>query len=480
MFAVIVAGKDHLRGWKEIAEYLARDERTVKRWEKQRGLPVRRIPGSGRANVYILVPELETWLAAVADSLPAAEESVDGPVEADEQLVETVLEEKPEPLHAPPKGLLRRWPVILATVAGAAGIAVASFALLGSFFARHPQMKPLSDSASRSTVYSSPKGGVDELYLQGLYFYEQRTPASLEHAHQAFEQVIASDPKYAPAYAGLANTYLLLREFSTMPPEEAYAKATVAAKRAIALDPNFADAHTALGFIDFFSAWNAAAATKEFETALRLDPSCAVAHHWYGSMLTHEGRYAEALVQLNEAQRLQPTSSAILASKAYALGLGGHRNEATDMLQSMLTADPNAVPAHRILATLSLVEPRDIPRFLYESRRLAEVRNDPESLSTFEAGADAFRSGGETAMWSAILDKERQFHPSREHPIFLMIEAEAALGQNDQALEDLNTLADQRAHSMIGVVLDPTFTTLREGPRFERILAKVGLTLPRR
>jgi Tfp pilus assembly protein PilF len=483
---VIIAGKDHLQGWKDIATYLARDERTVKRWEKQRGLPVRRIPGGGRANVYILVSELEAWLAAtgaplleahpeetpLSVSTPSVEQSPAEKTDTDEEFAEVILDPAQHPWHAAPRSALPRSLAVVLGVTALIGIVFAVYALVS---AGHAESKTAARLHSVLPAYSSTKSELDDLYLQGVYLYEERTPASLERARQSFEEAIAKDPNYAPAYSGLANTYLLLREYSTMPSDQAYARALVAARRAVALDPNLAEAHNALGFISFFSSWDAATATREFETALRLNPNSATVHHWYGSMLMHQARFAEALDQLNQAQRLQPTSSAILATKAYALGLQGHRNEAADMLQNLISMDSEAVSAHRILASLGLVEPRDIPRFLDESRRLAEARDDQESLAFIGAGTDAFHRGGEKAMWSAILEKETQFHPSPQHPNSIMADSEAALGHDAQALRELNLLVDQRDPSMIGIDIDPLLAQLRHKREFQQILARVGL-----
>jgi Tfp pilus assembly protein PilF len=489
---VIVAGKDHLQGWKDIAAYLARDERTVKRWEKQRGLPVRRIPGGGRANVYILVPEIDAWLAATKSSeqTPDTEEtsalelfsqpariyreerSSAESTDAVEEFAEVILEPAlPHTSRTVPRLTSLLYPALALAVLG---LASAAWIAHGSRPADHPPPRAADQIRSVPTAYKSPVPGVDELYLQGIYCFEKRTPASLEHARQTFEQIVATDPSDAPAYAALANTYLLLREYSTMPSNDAYAMARSAALRAIALDPSLSDAHASLAFIDFFSDWNAAAATKEFETAIRLDPNSALAHHWYGSMLSHEARYPEAIHQLNLAQRLEPSSPSILATKALALGLAGHRTEAAGMLQTLVSTDREAGSAHQALAILSLMSPKDIPGYLYESRRLAEYRNDRKGLAVMAAASDSFQHAGETAMWSTILAKETQLQPPGKVDD-RMAAAEAALGQDEQAIRDLDRLVDQRDPYAIGMKSDPLLVPLHHNPKFEQVLAKAGL-----
>jgi tetratricopeptide (TPR) repeat protein len=263
-----------------------------------------------------------------------------------------------------------------------------------------------------------------------------------------------------------------------MPEAQAYAKARAAAEHAVALDPNLAQAHASLGFVDFFWSWDTAGAEREFKTALALDPSSVLAHHWYGSMLTHEGRYSEAIEQLDLAQRLQPTSAAVLSTRALALGLSGHREEAVDMLQDVINETPGVSSPHAILAILSKVEPRDPARFIDETRKVAQSRHSDELLQVAAAAEPAYRSGGEDAMWKAILSTEVRRHPGPANRTFLMVQAEAALGRTDEAFADLNMLAQRRDPAMIGIVVEPTLATLRQDRRFGELVTSIGLPPP--
>lgn len=493
-------GRDQIRGWKEIASYFGRDERTVKRWEKQRALPVRRIPGAGRANVYLLVSDAEAWLAG--GNMPAAALDEDHESDTGEPVAPLAAPHAaahlatsadvgpslpyvpaepagdPEALQtAPPftpqagvklshRGPLLAFLGLALLVLAAVLVREASFGRADAMFARSLHSRRLANI---------PQTRANALYFEGIYFQEQRTPASLDHALRAFQEAAAEDPANARAHAGIATTYLLMREYGSMPQKDAYDKAQNAAQQAIALDPNLAEAHAALGFIAFFSSWDPRRATTEFESALHLDPDSALAHHWYGSMLTHQGLYAEALDQLNAAQQLEPTSAAILASRAYALGLSGHRDEAVEQLQPLVATDHDSSSAHRTLAALSLMEPREIPRFLAEIQKFAEMRNDHDTLNRLTLASDAFQHGGEPAMWADMLQNERKLHPSPEQPTYFMVEAQAALGHQDAAIQDMFILAKHRDPDMIGIRIDPLLDPLRHNPSFKRIEAVVGL-----
>ncbi len=186
-----------------------------------------------------------------------------------------------------------------------------------------------------------------------------------------------------------------------------------------------------------------------------------LARHWYGSMLLHQARYSEALVQLNVARSLAPASPAILASQALALGLSGHRDEAAAQLQTLASHGHETASLHRTLAVLSLVQPRDLPRYLTEVQRLAQMRQDADLLTVVLAGEQAYREHGETGLWSAMAEQEHRFHPAG-HPTYLLADLDAASGHNVEALRDLSTLADQRDPQMIGIAMDPFLTSLRQ------------------
>jgi tetratricopeptide (TPR) repeat protein len=485
--------KDILQGWKDIAAYVARDVRTVKRWEKQRGLPVRRMPGPGRTNVYALISDLDNWLSstgpieAEADSQAGFNDADDPETDADpisppdeppvqslDQLpVSNTAQTDTAQLHP---GRARRWAYVAVGV-----LCIAAIATVAALHARrHSQtvadLPPFDPTQTVRTVkYSSKVSGVDALYLRGIYFSEQRTPDTLDRALKCFQQAVDQDPGYAPAYAGLAQTYNLIREYSMMPDAEAYANAKIAAQRAISLDPNLSEAHASLGFVEFFWDWNAPGAEREFQTAIALDPNSALAHHWYGSMLTHEGRYNESLAQLDFAQRLQPTSTSILSDRAFALGLSGHRNEAADILQEVENDDPSSPSPHRILSSISLVEPRDIPRYLDEMRRFDTLRHNTAHMRLLDEMDRAYRTGGAPAMWRAELAEEERRHPSPGDRTYSMAVAEAALGEKDASLHDLEQLAARRDPTVMGIEIDPVIASVRGDPRFARIVATVGL-----
>ena len=206
----------------------------------------------------------------------------------------------------------RRWPVAAALVALGALGAVLWLSLRGGHV------------AGTHVVNSDAQ----QLYLKGRFYWDKRTPESLNMAVDYFTQAIARDPNYAAAYVGLADTYNLLSEYTVMPYREAFSRALAAARKAVQLDDSLAEAHCSLAYASFWGAWDAVTAEREFKRALRLKPDLAVAHHWFATFLSTQGRPAEALAEIDRAQQLDPTSISVLADKAEIIGASGRHGEA--------------------------------------------------------------------------------------------------------------------------------------------------------
>jgi len=459
---------DVLHGWKDIAAYVSRDVSTVKRWEKQRGLPVHRVPGDGRANVYAHSTELALWLASGGSdsdddevgSVSPAPEQVLAPVQSEDRAVPGSADSRD------------RWPVWFWAAVGI-GCLTAIFLMTAHHLQSAAPLSPPPAGASSALRHPSNVPGVEDLTYRGVYSYEKRTPDSLAQAETYFQESVAKDPRYAPAYAGLAITYNLMREYGSMPSVEAYAKSRFAAEKAISLDPKVSEAHAALGFIEFFWDWNAPGAEREFQTAIALEPGSALAHHWFGSMLTHEGRFTEAMEQLDVAQRLAPNSTSILLARALALGFGGHRQQAIDLLHQISEQDPEFGSVHLRLGTISMVEPSDLNMYFSETETWARLRHDAATLASNRRLEQAFKVKGELAMWRMQLREDQQNHPSEGTTEMAADEAE--LGNKDAAFAILQELAEHHAADLIGINLRPQLKSLHADPRYNEVLAIMGL-----
>src|SRR5277367_2170350 len=377
--------------WKEIGAFFGRDERTVKRWEITRGLPVHRVPGAGRANVYANSDELAEWLKGKNDTVefegetdPASPEGETDaeyftePISPDSLLADPVVNDRrvgerrntggvrrTSPLFDRRRREFRYFAIALVILAGLSVVAI----MRRSWSAR---------AARKDAAVSQPRAidpEAEQLYLKGIYYFNKRTPESLNQAVDYFTQAVVRDPQYAEPYVGMADSYNLLREYSVMPPGEAYPRAAAAAKRAIALNDSLSGAHSSLAFVDFYWSWDVPSAQSEFKRALELDPNSVRAHHWYATFLLHLGRFPESLEEIERAQKLDPGSTSILADKGVILFYGGYTDQAIALLKQLEASDADFLSPHNYLAFIYLVQ-GNWPQYLAESRKSAILLHD--------------------------------------------------------------------------------------------------------
>ena len=450
-----------LQSWKEIAAFFGRDERTVKRWEQARGLPVRRVPGGGKARVYAYVSELDQWLKAAGGGEDAGPPAGPGPLPT-------------EPVKVPGAG--RYWRRLLMPAAGAVLVgAIALTAWFAPWRPTHPvPARTAIARAHRQTA--APDAKTLELYRAGVFFWQQRTPASLNLAVDRFTQVIVRDPSYAKAYAGLADCYNLLREFSVMPPDQAYARAEEAARRAIALDPRLAGAHASLAFVEFYWRRNVTVARGEFERALALDPKSVVAHHWYATFLMTIGHFDHALREIDTARSLDRESTAILADRGLILFYAGRRQEAVDSLRGIERARPGFLSAHTYLADIELAEGRDAD-YLREIAICAKLRDDPHLRRIAGAGENGWRRGGRRGMFRALLATGRRLYDDGEETAYALAELSAASGDRTGALSWLKASVAHREPDNVSIGISPYFAPLRANPEYRQLVRAAGLPI---
>jgi tetratricopeptide (TPR) repeat protein len=264
----------------------------------------------------------------------------------------------------------------------------------------------------------------------------------------------------------------MLEQFEALPEAQGYEETSTAARRALALNPSLADAHATLAFVDFFWSRNADDAEREFRTALVLDPNSAIAHQRYGIMLLDLRRFPQALAELDTALRLQPGSTAVVAGRALALGFNGHRDEAVDILQAVAAQQPQNPIIYKDLSALAQIQPHNIPLYLESTRRLQQIEYGARSLPWVDAASAAYRSGGEPAMWRAIVAAESK----DAVPSSLAAKGLAQLGQSSAALDILEADAQRPQAATAGFAIDPLlFDPLRHESRYQALLVRTGL-----
>jgi len=473
-------GRRRLDSWKEIAAFFGRDERTVNRWEKELALPVHRLPGT-KGRVYAYADELIAWSAGSRNGNGAALEPSGRPASevppvAGPQVNGPSVGAVATPSRGRYRSAIR---VLAAAILGLGAVALLLFRAGTSYSSKIAERGgALSGQTSSGSVVrastSAHNREAEQLYLQGRYYWNKRTPEDLNRALDYFMQAVVNDPNYSQAYSGLADSYSLLREYSLMPSSEAYPRALAAAKRAVELDPQSSEAHASLAFVLFFGMWDIASGEQEFERAVELNPNNATAHHWHANGLLALHRLAEALREIDLAQTLDPTSSAILADKGNILCVAGQSEEALGLLKQMEARDPSFRSLHLYLRYVYFRE-RDYPDFISELRKDALVMHNDSELAVAAAAEKGLSAQGELGMLEAMLKVQKKLFARRLVPPTELASTAALLGNRKEALSYLNAAYEQRDGSLLFVESGSEFDILHDEPAYHDLLARMNL-----
>jgi serine/threonine-protein kinase len=313
-----------------------------------------------------------------------------------------------------------------------------------------------------------------DLYLKGRYHWNRWRADAMAPSAELFERAIAKDPNYAAAWAGLADAHALLCHW-TMGPRDAWEKAKRAALKALELDPELPEGHSALGMILSFYEWDWQGAERALRRSIELDPASAVARTWYGTCLLAVGSLGEARAQFQQAVALDPLAINTNGGLATAYYYLREYERAIGQLEKTLDLDP----AHAQM-------------YLYLGRSYLGARRLDEAAKVLERGtglpAADIRMRGILGYAYAIRGKHADAHrllaeidgasKAGYHPLGLFSAAfvHIGLGQYDRALDGLERLCAERSTLLHWPKCDPLFDPLRSHPRFQDILRRMGLS----
>jgi serine/threonine-protein kinase len=332
------------------------------------------------------------------------------------------------------------------------------------------RLAPARDSA----LAVRPTGdlGAYDLYLKGLFAWNQRTGPTLQEAVRYLEQAVARDTTFGRAWAALAEAYLLVVPYAGGSPADTWRKAQAAAGRALALDSGSAEAYTSLAYGNMIYAWNWPVAEENFRRAIAVGPNYATGHHWYGDFLAGRGRLAEAMEEMDRAHQLDPLSLQIGVEWGWVPYLMRRNDEATARIRLALDLDPNYAQAHLRLGLVQIQQRRYAEAIASLKRAI-----DLGVFYPYAAGPLAFAhavSGDRDAAMSILNDLKRR--SARELvPQWSIAVAYAGLGDVTQGIEWLNRGIDQKDVYMPENFFEPLLDPLRSDPRFAGVLKRMGL-----
>jgi serine/threonine protein kinase/Tfp pilus assembly protein PilF len=336
----------------------------------------------------------------------------------------------------------------------------------------------LRERLSGDAAKPMAKGGTGdpeayELYLKGNYYFEKRTPDSLDKAKEYFNQAIRRDPEYARAWSGLAGVYYVEPDYAPVSSAEDMPKARTAAEKALAINDTLAEPHAVLGGIhNALFEWEAA--EREYRRAIELNPNDGNANNWYAFLLSQEGRNSEAVAHVKRALEIEPLSLKFNDNLAIMEDNAGQHELALEQWRKTLDMDPNYASA---LSNLSgfYFDQHQYDLWLENWKKAATARNDREMLKIAEEVAGVYaKSGVEAAVRRRVevevqLAKRRYVDPARIAYDY------ASLGERDQAFVWLEKAYAEKSDDMAWIKVNHQAESLRADPRYAALLKKMGM-----
>jgi len=522
-----------LDSWKEIAAHLRREVRTVQRWEKFARLPVHRLQIDKQSAVYAYESELDAWykerqpvprtaerirsvvvlpLESLSDD-PEQDYFADGMTEA---LITglakiSALRVISRTTAMRYKGTRKSLPDIArelkveAVVEGSV-LRVGKRARISTRLVRATSDTQIwaqsydSDLRDLLTLQGEVVQAIageirvrvtrterqrlrqarevdpeaHEAYLLGRFFWNKGTPESLNKGLEYFQRAVGIDPSYGLAYAGMADSYVLLGSMvlEVTSPGEAMPKARAAAQQALGIDESLGSAHATLAYISASYDYDWKAAESEFGRALELDPGYATAHHWYSLVLARQGRLNEAKSEMEIARRLDPLSLVINSEMAWLFYVGGDCEGAIEQACIALDLDPKYPGAHLYLVLIYMRKGMLAEALTHAEHAASSWGQSAPSLALVAGCCAAL---GRTTEAKHIIDELQELSKRRYVSPFAFAWVCLHMGEKERALRYLEQAYVQRSSYLVLLKVEPLFDSIRSDPRFRDLQGRVGL-----
>jgi TolB-like protein/DNA-binding winged helix-turn-helix (wHTH) protein/Flp pilus assembly protein TadD len=307
------------------------------------------------------------------------------------------------------------------------------------------------------------------LYLKGQYFWNERTVEGFEQAIGYFRQATVKDPGDAQAYAGLAVSYALWGAYTGAPPVEFAEQARAAALHAVQLNDRLPEAHAALALIVQNHDYDWQGAEKEFKRAIELNPNYATGHHWYAEHLAWRGRFDEAFRESERARQLDPLSLIIASDYGAILYYSRQYDRAIAQFSAVREMDPNFSRAALIY------QPYAQKGMFTEAEAIILGQRPAEGRWYLSNLAYVYGRTGRHEEAQQELKKLLEVNARQHMDPIVLVQAYIGMGDNDQALAWLEKAFAQHSNGLTALKVDPVYDPLRSSPRFQNVLAQVGL-----
>src|SRR5437588_1556049 len=334
------------------------------------------------------------------------------------------------------------------------------------------RLKISGEEHNRMMKHYTDNAEAYRLYLKGRFYWNKRNAESLKKSIDYFNQAIEKDPNFALAYSGLADAYGLLPNYSGGSPQEFAPKAKAAAKKAIELDDNLAEAHTSLATMLADYDWNWAEGEKEFKKAIALNPNYATAHQWYSDgPLLSEGRFEEANAEMKRAQELDPLSLIINAEVGANYIYERQYDKAIEQLRKTIELDANFYYARWNLGFAYSMK-GSFSEALTEYKIAFKLSNDPSIVGLV---GNAYARSGHRGEALKTLEQLKELSKQTYVDPNAFVQIYVGLDDKEQAFQWLEKCYQDHAPEMAFVKIDPLLDSLRSDPRLADFVHRVGL-----
>jgi TolB-like protein len=308
-----------------------------------------------------------------------------------------------------------------------------------------------------------------EAYLRGRYCGREWNENGLRTAIGWFQEALLRDPKFALAYAGLADCYSMLGWFGALPSREAGEKARLAANRAVELHEWLGDAHLSMALVRLWYEWDWPGAEAAFQRAIALNPNNALVHHWYALFLNVTGRTEEAVAEQGIAQELDPLSLTIALNTADSYYFGRQYDGAIERLRTVLEREPQFAPAYFNLGRV-YTQKRMFQEAIEAFEKAEQLSGNHEAVPAL---AHALALAGATAEPKAILERLKSVPGDRHMPSPLIALIHLGLDEKEEAVQWLERGLEERSCWLIFLKMDPVYDNLRSHRRYSHILERM-------
>ena len=497
---------NRLNSWKEIAAALNREVRTVQMWEKQEGLPIHRHFHSRRSTVFAFRTEIEAWARRRTETRIPAPKSAPPyggriavllpAMEAGDE-IGSLLQDAARRLGLETTSIdaddtgdmefLLRWKDLAEDdLIGAELLFIPTGATIWSHSFRLDQPRETAEQladqigqglwlhtvlAARPAV-SNRSADAKEAYFKGRYFWNRRSEADLRKALQCFHMAADADPEFALSYTGIADTLTLLSFYEMASPTEVMPQARDAAMRAIALEPDLAEAHTSLADVHLHFDWQWEAAGREYRRAIACNPGYALGYQWYANLLAATGQHDAAYAAVMRALEIDPVSLSFQVWAGVTSHLAKRYDDAIRHYQKALELDPDFIVAHMYLAQ-ALEQKGRYPEALRSFDTAIRLGGGSSNLTAMKAHTHALAGDFRTAR--ELLNQLQHLPFSKCMPSYDIAAAHAALGEAAVAVRWLERARDERNMKLFLVSQDPRFDSLRGHSEFSAVVQQLGL-----